>query len=52
MAKAIFMTVFGITVLTILTLGFLGYKDGGFPGSYDRTKLERLLCQHNFSRCE
>lgn len=52
MAKAIFMTVFGLTVLAIIVLGLLDYGDGSFPSNNDQTKLERLLCQQNFSHCK
>jgi hypothetical protein len=51
MAKTIFMTVFWLTALSVITLGVLSYRDGGSPTRNKQTRLEHMLCRLHTSRC-
>jgi len=52
MAKIIFMTIFWITVVTIILLGLWSYKNGETTAPKAQTKLERILCSVNPSHCQ
>jgi uncharacterized membrane protein len=51
MAKTIFMTIFWITVLIIITLGLLNYQNGEITTPKDQTKLDRILCSMKPGHC-